>query len=290
MTSRVRRAHFSVGLSLLLLCLAIPAWATPKAFGQADTAWHTGELEKAMNLYQAALDKGGLDPNEVVIAYSRIGTVRAALKDQNAALSAFRVASSIDPEFELPADSGPVARKLYERARKDAEALGGERLELNLTTPETIPASKEFTVETSIPEGFAVLVSQVVVTVSDPVSGKRWRRAQPAEPKLTFEFPKRVAIRGARLSVKAIAADSKDNAWTVAESKIKVEGVRELSAVGDDPFGEKPEPKKDKKSDFFDLEGPLPWIVGGVLVVGAIVVYAATRSPDEVAIGAPGWQ
>lgn len=277
-----------VGLLLLVLCIAAPAAATPKQFGQADAAWHTAELEKAMTLYEEALAAGGLEPGEVVIAYSRIGTVKAALKDNNGALSAFRIASSIDPDFELPADSGPVARKLYAKARKEAEAFGGEKLELAITVPDSIPSNQPFTLDTAIPEGFAVLVAEVVVTIEDPVSGKKWRRKQASQPKLTFEFPKRVAIRGARLKVKAAAVDAQNNAWTVAESKIKVEGVRDMTPVGDEPIEDKPK-KGEKKFDL--MEGPVPWIVGGAVLLGGIVVTALVlNKPNDVAVGSPTWQ
>jgi tetratricopeptide (TPR) repeat protein len=288
MTSAGRGVRSVAGLLLAILCLALPAAATPKAFGQADTAWHTGELDKAMKLYEDALGEGGLEPNEVVIAHSRIGTVKAALKDNNGALSAFRVAAAIDPEFELPADSGPIAKKLYAKAHKEAEAFGGQRLAITVTAPDTIPAQRAFTVQTEIPEGFAVLVAQVVVTIEDPITGKRWRRKQASEPKVTFEFPKRVAMRGARLKVRAAAEDSQNNAWTVSETKIKVEGTRELSALSGEPLGDKP--KKDKKGDESFFDGPIPWIVGGALVVGGIILYAATRPPSDVTVGAPAWQ
>ncbi len=290
MSSRLRRLRGTAGIALLGLSLATSALAAPKAFGQADTAWHTAELDKAMKLYEEALAEGGLQPNEVVIAYSRIGTVKAALKDTNGALSAFRIAAAIDPAFELPADSGPVARKLYDRAAKEAADLGGERLELTLDAPDSVPAQQAFTLETAIPEGFAVLVAEVVVTIEDPVSGKRWRRKQAAEPRLTFEFPTRVAIRGARLKVTAAAVDGQNNAWTVAETKIKVEGVRDIAAIGDDGFPEDKPKKQEEKSNFLSLDGPLPWIVGGVLLVGGVIVFAATRPPDEVSVGAPTWR
>lgn len=289
MTSRIA-SRLRTGAALVALTFAAPVWSAPKSFGQADTAWHTADLEKAMQLYSDALAEGGLAPNEVVIAYSRIGTVKAALKDTNGALSAFRIAAAIDPMFELPADSGPAAKKLYERARKEAADFGGERLELTITAPETVPAQRPFKLETSIPEGFAVLVAEVVVTIEDPTTGKKWRRKAPAEAKVTFEFPKRVAIRGARLKITAAAVDGQNNSWTIAESKLKVEGVREIDAISDDPIDDQPRKKPEAKSSFLSLEGPLPWIVGGVLLVGGVIVFAATRPPDEVNVGAPSWK
>ena len=273
----------------LWLCSA-GAQAAPKSFGQADTKWHTGDLEAAQSLYEKAIAEGGLEPDEVVIAYSRIGTVKAALKDKAGALSAFRIAASIDPAFELPPDSGPRAKKLYAKARKEASAQDGQKLEIALTAPTKIPARRPFSVKTEIPEGYAVLVSKVVVTVEDPLTGKRWRRRQDSAPSLTFDFPKRAAVSGARLKIRAAATDNHENAWSVATQRTRVAGKRASSAVvgNNDPNPPPPNKKKDKDGI---LAGPWPWIVGGALVVaGGIVAYAALSSSSEVAVGAPAWR
>jgi hypothetical protein len=284
-------------LSLVICALlsAAAVSATPKSFGQADAAWHQGELDKAKDLYEAAVKEGGLEPNEVVIAYSRIGTVRAALKDSNGALSAFRIAAAIDPDFELPADSGPVAKKLYGQARKEAAEQGGEKLSLKLKLPDSVPQKQGFSIETEIPAGFAVLVAEVNVTIEDPVTGKRWKRKKPAEPTVTFEFPSRVAIPGARLKIKASAVDSQNNAWATIEDKLKVEGTRPAAGgagVADDGTSDDqiPGPQKDAKKDESILDGPIPWIVGGAVLLGGIIIYAVASSSSSVDVGAPSWQ
>jgi tetratricopeptide (TPR) repeat protein len=280
----------AVTLCLLSIAVAPVAKATPKAFGQADTAWHQGELDKARELYEQALAEGGLEPQEVIIAYSRVGTVKAALKDTPGALSAFRVAAAIDPDFELPVESGPKAKKIFQQARKEAAQQGGAKLAIALKAPDTVPSKQGFSLETEIPAGYAVLVSEVVVSIEDPVTGKRWKRKKGAEPTLTFDFPKRVAIPGARLKVKASAVDAQNNAWTVTEGKIRVEGTRGGEMSDDEPIPDPDKkPEKDKGSgDFFS--GPIPWIVGGALIVGGIVLYAVTRPPDDVSVGAPTWK
>lgn len=270
------------------------ALAAPKSFGKADAAWHRGELEEAQKLYQEALDEGGLEPEEVVIAYSRIGTVKAALKDKAGALSDFRVASVVDPNFELPADSGPVARKLYAQAKEEAGAQG-EKLSLNIKAPESIPANQAFEIETEIPEGFSVFVTRVVVTIEDTLTGKKWRKKLDSSGKLTFKFPPKVAERGARLKVRVAGVDGKDNAWVAETLKIKVEGERSSATPSgaswgkEDPFANK---KKDKKKDDGGIfSGPVPWIAGGVAIVAtAAVVFFATRPSDDVSVGAPAWQ
>lgn len=294
MVSRARASLVAAltfaGVMSLMLLFTPSAQGAPKSFGQADTAWHQGELEKAKDLYEQALAAGGLDPADVVIAHSRVGTVKAALNDTNGALSAFRVAAAIDPNFELPAESGPKAKKLFQQARKEAAQQGGEKLSVTLKAPDTVPANQGFTLETEIPPGFAVLVSEVVVSIEDPVSGKKWKRKKSSEPSLTFDFPKRVAISGARLKVKASAVDAQNNAWTITEGKIRVEGMRASEGgMDDEPSPDQPtKPPEKDKDDFFS--GPLPWIIGGALLVGGIVVYAVTRKPDDVSVGAPGWK
>ncbi len=293
----LERARRAIRLSLLglacaLLCLAAPiAHAQPNALGQADAAWHQGELEKAQHLYEQALAKGGLEPKDVVIAYSRIGTVKAALKDTKGALSAFRTAATIDPKFELPADSGPVAKKLYAQARDEA-AQQGEKLSLTLSAPDNTPAHQPFTVETTIPAGFAVLVAEVVVTVEDPLTGKKWQKKKPAEPSLSFDFPKRVSVPGAHLKIHARAVDGQSNAWAGADATVKVDGTRDIASMDDgevSPFGEDKPKKQDKKGGGI-FKGPVPWIVGGALLVGGIIVFAATRPSSDVTVGAPSWQ
>ncbi len=282
------------GFVCALLCVAVPAGAKSSAFGQADAAWHQGELEKAQQLYQKALAVGGLEPQDVVIAYSRVGTVKAAMHDKNGALSAFRIAAAIDPKFELPADSGRVAKRLYAQARKEA-ARQGERLSLHVAVPDSVPANQPFTVETTIPSGFAVLVAKVEVTIEDPLTKKKWRKSKPAEAALSFQFPSRVAIPGAHLKVHSRAVDSQNNAWAAADNVLKVEGTRKINSMDEgqvSPFDESGH-KKDKKGKGGGLfKGPVPWIVGGALVVGGIVVGAvlATQSSSKVTVGSPTWQ
>ena len=110
----LRAVRVVAALLLAIVFVSAPAVAAPKSFGQADAAWHQGELEKAKDMYEQALAAGGLDPTDVVLAHSRVGTVKAALNDTNGALSAFRVAAAIDPDFELPAESGPKALPVWQ--------------------------------------------------------------------------------------------------------------------------------------------------------------------------------
>ncbi len=273
------------------LALARPVVAQPEGFAAAAEAWAQGDLESAHAHYQAALDKGGLEPADVVVAYARIGTVKAALRDTQGALSAFRVAAAIDPAFQLPEDSGPVAQKLYAQALMEA-AQQGEALSLQLTAPDSLEHDQAFSVQTVIPEGFAVFVAKVVVTIEDPATGKKWKKSKNSEPSLDFEFPDRVAVKGAQLVVKAAAVDGQNNAWVVSKAIIKVSGTRQGFDWGEEEE-ERPAEGADAKKDDKDggiFSGPVPWIVGGAVLLGGILLFAATSSSDTVTVGAPKWE
>jgi tetratricopeptide (TPR) repeat protein len=295
-------------LVVLGVCLAAPAWGSPKTFAKADAAWHSGELEESKDLYERALAEGSLNPDDVVIAYSRIGTVKAALKETAGALSAFRIAAAIDPSFELPPDSGPKAKELYARARAEAEAQG-LKLDITVRAPKSIAKKEPFSIEVDIPEGFEVMVSEVMVTLEDKAGGKAFRKSLPAEPHLSFEFPGKVAQAGVRYRVRAAAIDAQKNSWAIAETKIKVEGKASAAAKDDeeeeampttwgsgeiDPFAEqdKKDARREKKKPFFQT--PVGWAtIGGAaiaLAVGGFFVYQALTPADSVSVQAPEWR
>ena len=306
----LRRARGTALLPVWLIALSFvvaPAGhASPKTFSKADAAWHSGELEGAKDLYEQALSEGDLNPDDVVIAYSRIGTVKAAMRDNPGALSAFRIAAAIDPAFELPPDSGPKAKELYAQARKEAGDQG-LKLDITVNAPKEIPRREAFTIEVEIPEGFAVLVAQVVVTLEDKGAGKSYKKSLQAEPSLSFEFPGKVAQSGARFKVRAAAVDSQNNAWAVAETKMKVEGASSAGSEEEeeagpvtwgsqevDPFAEEGQKQGGPKKEKSFFEKPVGWAVigGGALVVVGAVLFAsgAFSSPDSVNVKAPEWR
>lgn len=295
--ARLRRLVACLGV-LFFTLLTSTAFAAGDNLGDADAAWHRGDLEGAQKLYEKALDKGGLSPKEVVLAYSRVGTVKAALRDERGALSDFRVAAVIDPEFELPADSGPKAKELYGRAQEEAKAQG-ESLTINVKAPKSVKANNSFKVSASIPEGFSVFVTEIVFLLEDTLTGKKWRKKKESGDVVTFTFPGKVAEAGARLKLTVSGVDGRNNAWVQKIQKIKVTGERKSASAAawtstdaEDPFADDKKKKKAKDKDGGFFDGPVPWIVGGaILLTGAVVgVVFITGGSDDASVGAPAWQ
>ncbi len=264
------------------------AFEEPTPMEAAEMAWSEGRLEDALKLYESILKGGGLEPFDVVLAYARIGTVKAALGDQTGALSAFRVAAVVDPEFKLPDDSGRVAAKLYGQAREQAENQG-ERLTLKLDLPEDgVSSGAAFSVGVEIPEGFAVFVDTISVKVRDTLGGKEWVQKEGADSRVVLRFPAEAAVAGAKLKVQARAFDSDGNAWVLEEGRIEVDGVRDLG-LGGWGNGEKPVVVEDDSSGGFFSDN-WPWLVGGTAAVVTGVVLFAVLQPADVSVGAPRWQ
>lgn len=269
------------------------AWAqgdkgqAPGTLAQAADKWDQAMLTEAAPLYEQALKEGGMFPSDVVIAYARIGTVQALMKQRDAALSSFRVAAVIDPAFELPSESGKLARELYERSRKDAASQGG-KLEIAMEPlPEKLDAGQTFTVVAKVADAFAPVVDKIGIEVKDTLAKNvAWKSEQPSTSRVTFDVPAKVVKGATTLLVRVSALDQSGNRWAMQEGRIKVREAKPEPAEAPPPIDDKD--KKDKDKSFFST--PWPYAIGGALLLGGVVAFFATRSPSEVTVGAPTWK
>ncbi len=272
---------------VLELDLTAPTEAT--GLEAAEQAWGEGRLEDALALYEAVLKKGGLEPKDVLVAYTRIGTVRAALGDETGALSAFRVAAVVDPTFELSGDSGPAAQRIYEQAREQALTQGA-RLSLDVkASKEPLAAGQPFALTVGIPDGFSVFVETVTVRVRDVLSGKVWVEKAVADGEVVLRFPGEAAVAGASLRVEARAVDADGNAWVLTELRVAVDGAR-AQDLGGWGIEEKPVAKEESHGVFAFVGDHWPWFAGGAAAVAAGAAMFFVLRPTEVSVGAPAWQ
>lgn len=254
---------------------------------EAAEKWEQGALTDAAPLYEKALAQGGLFPPDVVIAYARIGTVAAASGKREAALSAFRVAAVIDPAFQLPAESGPIAKKLYEEARKQAQKQGG-KLEISVEAPEKVDASKTFSVIAKVPEAFAPVVEKIGIEVRETTAKTpAWRGDQASVAQVSFDVPAKAVPGGTTLVVRVSALDQHGNRWAIADARVK---VREGKTVEAEPAAPVPTDEGDKKKGGSFWGGPWPYVIGGAILVGAATTYFLTRPANNVTVGAPAWK
>lgn len=258
--------------------------STPKgALAQAAEMWEQAMLAEAAPLYEKALKEGGLFPSDVVLAYSRIGTVQALMKQKDSALSSFRIAAVINPTFELPSESGKLAKSLYEKARKDAVSQGG-KLEVSIQAPDRVDADKTFQVIAKIDDAFAPVVDKIGIEVKDTMAKtKEWKTDQPSTSSVTFDVPGRVVPGSTTLLVRVTALDQYGNRWAMQEARVKVRESKVVEAPVDT------NPSEEKKTKGF-FSTPWPYAIGGAILVGAATFFFVTRTPSEVPVGAPAWR
>jgi hypothetical protein len=259
------------------------AQGTPP-FTEASAVWDRSGATDAGPIYEKAIDAGGLGPVETVIAYTRIGIARAMLGKRDLALSAFRSASNIDPDFELPPDASPRARPLYEQARR--EAAGRPRMAIKVTAPDRVGFEKSFVVKTEMSDESAALIDRIEIDVSDTLSKKTaYTSSQPVAESLTFQVPSQAATSGATLLVQLRALDMHSNRWLTQDVRVSVDaGEAAPQAVGAPADSGESKPKKSV------FRGPWPYVIGGgVLLVSGISAFLLLRSNDQTTIGAPAW-
>jgi hypothetical protein len=259
---------------------------------QAAKAWEGAELNKAADMYEKALEQGGLYPSDVLVAYSRIGTVRAASGRANEALSRFRVAVTLDPSFELPSEAGPRAKQIYKKAKAEAAKQGG-KLEVTAEVPEQATPGTDFKVTAHIPEPFVPLMVEMGITVSDPsiATMQPWSAKKPVDASVQFDVPGKVVLSGANLLVRVDALDSHGNRWASSQTRVRVNSpkAKDQGAMAAGPLPEFGDDDKDKKKGGGFWSSPWPWVIGGAVVVGGTAAYFMTRPTDQVTVSAPQW-
>ena len=277
-------------ISLAALLMLAPAGGMAQeeeeaAIARATEAWVVGEISKAGELYEQALAEGGLSPSDTLTAYVRIGVWRAAVGKKEGALSAFRNASIIDPEFEYPGEAGPTAKPIYEQAR--TEAAGQGKLEVVVKLPTEVKSGQGFTVGAGMAETLLPLFETMTVHVEDRPGHVVHEAEQPIEANMRFDVPGGVAPTAASLTVRVAAVDPQKNEWARTTRTLKV--VAAAAPVVDEA---PPKPKPVKRSKGF-WSSPWPYVIGGAAAVVAsgvaVGVVFGTRS-NVVSVNAPAWQ
>jgi hypothetical protein len=275
--------------------------ASAPAFGQkadwlaqASLAWDAGRRADAGPLYERALRAGSLFPGDLVFVYVRLGTSKLEQNSRDEALSAFRNAMAIDPDFELPPDCGPRPRGLFDQAQREARSRNSQ-LFLTVGVPEKIVEGRPFALRAQIPADFAPLSERFTVeTKEGPTRPYDWSVTAAAQSgSARFEVPAKVARQGTLL-VRVSALDGYGNRWAVHEFPVTVqpsaEGVAAAPAAQTAPKPTSAPVVAEQGGGRF-WSSPWPYLVAGALVAGGAGAYFfATRPPDQVTVGAPTWR
>jgi len=259
---------------------------------RANAAWARGEFDVAEALFHESLEQGGLSRNETLRAYVYMASARAVQGKRDQALSAFRQAVLIDPSFTLPSEAGKKAKVLGEQVRAREGRVGP--FVLTAQIPARASSGNPFVVRLSMDASRAALLTRVGLTVSSGVASAAYHFEQDVPQsgentvKMTFDVPARVAMPGSDLRIKLSGLDPHDNELVTTEGHTAIAegtGTAGLVAVGPSATtpGERDDKPDKKKGGFWS--SPIPYIIGGAVLVGAGVgVYFATRPGDDVSL------
>jgi hypothetical protein len=247
------------------------------ALERARTAWAQADFEGAEAGYQEAIDRGGLGRTDVIECYSHLGAAHFIVGKKDEALSAFRIAASVDPFFDVPQEAGKKAFQLADGARKQAPSLKFEA-----SAPARVDSGSAFAVAVILDPAQLPLFARLGLTVRDPATSKIYRFEEQPTSVVRFRVPASMTLPGADLVIRVDALDAHDNQLSVAEAQVE---------VGAAPVGggdHKAQTGKTSGGGTSFWKTPWPYIIGGALLAaGGVGIYFAVRPPNEVNVDAP---
>ncbi len=259
-------------------------------YARANSAWARGEFDVAEALYHEALEQGGLTRSETLHAYVYMASARAVQGKRDQAMSAFRQAVLIDPSFVLPSEAGKKAKALGEQVR----ARDGRNGPFVMTAliPTRASSGNPFAIGVQMDASRAALLTRVGLTVTSGMSGGAYQFAEDVPTptgentvKMKFDVPARMAMPGTEVHIKLAGLDPHDNELVTTEGHVTIaQGTGSAGIVAVAPTPDDSNNKHEKKKGGF-WSSPFPYIIGGLILVGAGVgVYVATRPGDDVTL------
>jgi len=285
------------------------------AFDRGQAAWGRGDFDAAEAQFRDALEQGGLPRKDVLKAHVYLGSARAVLGKNDAAMGSFRIAATLDPAFTVPPEAGKKAVHLAETARKQRS----QPLSIRADVPSSVDPGRPFRVVVSVsplgspaPRGAAgngPVVARVGLQVSDfsATGGSAFKTEQAPNARLSIDVPAKAAVAGASLSIRVSGLDARGNELVASEAQVHVEPEVQ-GPVLLPPSAVAPTPGKNtSKSASVDLAGrtggsrgepadhgsskggfwssPWPYIIGGAVLAGAGAgAYFLLRPVDNVTV------
>ncbi len=255
--------------------MATPAWsAESSALSRANTLWDAGEYAQAEKLYTAAIQAGGLQPDELVQAWARDGSCLAFLGKKQAATEAYRNAAVLNPSFSVPDEVGPKAVAAATPARAQAQALGD--FTLRAEVPKSATAGETWGWSAQLDSAHAALVSKVSARWSAGTSSETAEKS--GAERISFLSTKPVPVGAKQVELQLRALDKRGNTMKLLVVAVLVTATR-ASAVAAGTPGAAGAPVSPPKTGGF-WHTAWPWIIGGtVLAAGAGGAYYYTTRP-----------
>lgn len=274
------------------------------ALNKARAAWDRGALKEAESAYRDAIEKGGLEPSEVLEGYVHLGVIRSSLGKKDQAVAAFRAAAVLDDSFVVPPEAGRRGAALAARAKKDTAKFGS--LIVTIEAPKETPSEKTFRIVAHIDALHVPIVDKIALVAREGVTSKTTTMVAKAGESVTFDVPAEFVTPYGNILARVDALDRHANRLASAEARVRMtnnnrplEGplakpvpvpatpASKPSLVVVKPASTPRDSAQEKGGTFWS--SPWPYVIGGVVLAGAgAAVFVATRPSDDVTIGQVG--
>lgn len=267
-----RSASVAVALALALWCA--PVQGQDRPVDRAFAAYEAGELDVALELFDAALRAPDNEPSELLIIHLHLGVLLGATGQDEAARRSFAAALALDPELEAPPELGGELRQWFIEQR----ASRVEAMSVEAQAPPDLATGRTVTLQVEVhhaPEG---LVESLRLRIGESDEG--WSLT------IGGQGPSPVAIP-------AEAWPAEGSATLVIEALDEHGGVLARTEVMVPPREDGPEAIEEGGPDEGDeprpwYHNPWLWVGLGVLVAGGVTVGVVLgTAEDQYILGAP---
>ena len=215
-------ALLAFAFALYVVSSAHADTAAAALVAKGDTAFFRKDYAAAENLYNEALEKGGLATRESLQCWVQLGAARLALGHEREARIAFRNAALLDPHFLLPKDSPRKTRAIADEMRRDARTTGA--YQITVEAPESVSPSHSFHVTATMSAAHAALVSKVRLTALVASSDDFFEKVENSSTTIGFDVPSNIAVADQTIALRIEAVDAHDNKLVTVATRVKVNG------------------------------------------------------------------
>lgn len=275
-----RGVRFAIFAALVLFVVTIAPFARAAApvdvaatLEAAEQAYADLEFDRANKLSADVVKQKGLTHDQLVRAYRVLARTHAVLDHDKDARAAFVWLLTIAPDEQEDRKMPP---KVTDRMAEARGVLSGYHAKPGMEIVANVRANEAGTLRVTTRDPTRI-VKKVVVGFRWGSSGK-YTTSEIAVGEVTVDVPTSPA-NVSRLDYYAQAFDDREDAvFEVGNPAVPKTATFELPKPQDAPPPPKREPKEEKPQGKSIFASPVFWgIVAGVIVVGGVVTYAATR-------------
>jgi hypothetical protein len=169
-------------------------------------------------------------------------------------------------------------------------------MSLGATSPSAVISGEAAQVDATLDPAHVAVASAIALRANDPQSGGSYADSQDPAAAIHFKLPASLMLPSAMLSVRVDALDAHQNRLATVEGRTNVRAAAQPAEAPialtpvlplDTPGKSTTDEGKDHKSGGGFWSTAWPYVIGGVaLAAGGAAIFLATRSSDDVDVGA----